>query len=55
MGTSYNRDVDTNLLVAFWTQQRSCKFVEESVEGSGVVFYRNLHGVGVKPKVLKEA
>ena len=37
---------------AFWKNQRKCKFVEESVEGSGVYFYRNLHGSGEPPKDL---
>jgi omega-6 fatty acid desaturase (delta-12 desaturase) len=37
---------------AFWKNQRACKFVEESVEGSGVYFYRNLHGTGEPPRDL---
>jgi len=35
---------------AFWKNQRQCKFVEESVGGSGVYFFRNLHGVGALPR-----
>lgn len=31
-------------MTAFWRNQRSCKFVEESVDGSGVYFFRNLYG-----------
>ncbi len=39
---------------AFWRNQRNCKFVEEStgMEGSGVWFFRNLHGVGEPAKDL---
>ena len=39
---------------AFWRNQRDCKFVEESagMEGSGVWFFRNLHGVGEPAKDL---
>jgi omega-6 fatty acid desaturase / acyl-lipid omega-6 desaturase (Delta-12 desaturase) len=37
---------------AFWENMRHCKFVEESVEGSGVWFFRNLHGVGQEPRDL---
>jgi omega-6 fatty acid desaturase (delta-12 desaturase) len=39
-------------MVAFWKNMRSCRFVEESVEGSGVYFFRNLHGKGAPPKDL---
>lgn len=39
-------------MIAFWKNLRSCRFVEESVEGSGVYFFRNLHGKGVAPKDL---
>ena len=42
MGVHYRFD-DTNFLLALWRVQRDCKFVEESVEGSGVLFFRNLH------------
>jgi omega-6 fatty acid desaturase / acyl-lipid omega-6 desaturase (Delta-12 desaturase) len=45
MGVDYKSDMKTNLLVALWSTQRDCKFVEESdgQEGSGVLFFRNLH------------
>jgi omega-6 fatty acid desaturase (delta-12 desaturase) len=38
--------------LAFWRNQRLCKFVEETVKGSGVFFFRNLHGKGVPAKDL---
>lgn len=37
---------------AFWVNMCHCKFVEESVVGSGVYFFRNLHGVGAQPRDL---
>ncbi|ELR03698.1 hypothetical protein VC83_06047 [Pseudogymnoascus destructans] len=52
MGTHYRADRATPFMWAFWKNQRACKFVEESVEGSGVYFYRNLHGTGEPPKDL---
>lgn len=52
MGTHYRADRATPFMWAFWKNQRACKFVEESVEGSGVYFYRNLHGVGEPPRDL---
>ena len=39
-------------MTAFWKNLRNCRFVEESVEGSGVYFFRNLHGKGATPKDL---
>lgn len=41
-------------MTAFWRNQRDCKFVEESVDGSGIYFFRNLYGKKgqVKAKVL---
>jgi omega-6 fatty acid desaturase / acyl-lipid omega-6 desaturase (Delta-12 desaturase) len=41
-------------MTAFWKNMRSCRFVEESVEGSGVYFFRNLHGKGAAPKDLTD-
>lgn len=39
-------------MTAFWKSMRNCRFVEESVQGSGVYFFRNLHGKGAAPKDL---
>lgn len=46
MGQHYKADVKTGFWTAFWKNQRTCKFVEETAgaEGSGVYMYRNLHG-----------
>ena len=52
MGTHYRADRATPFMTAFWKNQRACKFVEESVDGSGIYFFRNLHGVGEPPKDL---
>jgi omega-6 fatty acid desaturase (delta-12 desaturase) len=45
MGAHYKADTQTGFWTAFWRNQRSCKFVEESegAVGSGVYMYRNLH------------
>ncbi|KAG9246936.1 fatty acid desaturase-domain-containing protein [Calycina marina] len=45
MGQHYKADVKTPFWTAFWRNQRTCKFVEESEgqEGSGVYFFRNLY------------
>lgn len=45
MGQHYQSDTKTPFWTAFFRNQRSCKFVEESVgkEGSGVFMYRNLY------------
>ncbi|KAH8589309.1 fatty acid desaturase-domain-containing protein [Bisporella sp. PMI_857] len=45
MGQHYKADVKTPFWTAFWRNQRTCKFVEESEgqEGSGVFMYRNLY------------
>ncbi|RDW65242.1 putative Delta(12) fatty acid desaturase [Coleophoma crateriformis] len=45
MGQHYKADVKTPFWTAFWRNQRTCKFVEESegMEGSGVYFFRNLY------------
>jgi len=44
MGTHYKADVKTPFWSAFWKNQRTCKFIEETegAEGSGVYMYRNL-------------
>lgn len=44
MGKHYKSDTKTPFWTAFWRNQRSCKFVEESkgCEGSGVYMFRNL-------------
>jgi omega-6 fatty acid desaturase / acyl-lipid omega-6 desaturase (Delta-12 desaturase) len=52
MGKHYRSDTKTPFMIAFWKSQKECKFVKESVDGSGVYFFRNLHGVGVLPKIL---
>ena len=39
-------------MTAFWKTYKECKFIEESMDGSGVYFFRNLHGVGTSPKRL---
>lgn len=44
MGVHYKSDTKTSFMTAFWRNQRDCKFVEESVEGSGIYFFRNLYG-----------
>jgi omega-6 fatty acid desaturase (delta-12 desaturase) len=45
MGQHYKADTKTNFGTAFWKNQRTCKFVEETTgqEGSGVFFFRNLY------------
>jgi omega-6 fatty acid desaturase (delta-12 desaturase) len=45
MGQHYKADVKTPFWTAFWKNQRTCKFVEETAgaEGSGVYMYRNLN------------
>jgi omega-6 fatty acid desaturase (delta-12 desaturase) len=45
MGQHYKADVKTPFWTAFWRNQRTCKFVEESegCEGSGVFMFRNLY------------
>ncbi|PMD40173.1 putative Delta(12) fatty acid desaturase [Hyaloscypha variabilis F] len=45
MGQHYKADVKTGFWTAFWKNQRTCKFVEETAgaEGSGVYMYRNLN------------
>lgn len=52
MGKHYNADLETPFFSAFWKSQRECAFVEESVEGSGVWFFRNLNGKGAAPRDL---
>lgn len=44
MGKHYKADVKTPFWTAFFRNQRTCKFVEETAgaEGSGVYMYRNL-------------
>lgn len=67
MGQHYRADVKTPFWTAFWRNQRSCKFVEETEgqEGSGVFMFRNLYNrdgetkakdltEGVKDKAVKE-
>jgi omega-6 fatty acid desaturase (delta-12 desaturase) len=49
MGRHYQSDMRTGFLAAFWHNIRACKFVEESVPGSGVFFFRKLSGVGLPP------
>ncbi|CAG8971801.1 hypothetical protein HYALB_00001911 [Hymenoscyphus albidus] len=45
MGSHYQADLETPFWTAFFRNQRSCKFVEETVgqEGSGVYMFRNLY------------
>jgi omega-6 fatty acid desaturase (delta-12 desaturase) len=45
MGAHYKADTKTGFWTAFWKNQRTCKFVEETEgqEGSGVYFFRNLY------------
>lgn len=47
MGRHYKSDTKTPFWTAFWRNQRSCKFVEESegCEGSGVFMFRNLQNL----------
>ena len=45
MGAHYQADTKTPFWTAFWRNQKSCKFVEESegAVGSGVFMFRNLY------------
>lgn len=45
MGQHYKADTKTPFWTAFWRNQRTCKFVEETEgqEGSGVFMFRNLY------------
>jgi len=45
MGQHYIADTKTPFWTAFWRNQRTCKFVEESegMEGTGVFMFRNLY------------
>ncbi|TVY73420.1 Delta(12) fatty acid desaturase [Lachnellula suecica] len=45
MGKHYAADLETPFWTAFWNNQRTCKFIEETAgaEGSGVYMYRNLY------------
>jgi omega-6 fatty acid desaturase (delta-12 desaturase) len=45
MGKDYKADTTTPFWTAFWRNQRTCKFVEESAgrEGEGVFMFRNLY------------
>ncbi len=52
MGKHYRSDTKTPFMWAFWKNQRECKFVEETVQGSGIWFFRNLHGMGERPRDL---
>jgi omega-6 fatty acid desaturase (delta-12 desaturase) len=52
MGQHYRADTKTPFMTAFWKNQRECKFVEESVDGSGIYFFRNLYGKGTPAKKL---
>jgi omega-6 fatty acid desaturase (delta-12 desaturase) len=54
LGTHYHVDSETPLLKKFWDLQRDCNFIEESkgMDGSGVYFFRNLHGKGTSPRDL---
>jgi omega-6 fatty acid desaturase / acyl-lipid omega-6 desaturase (Delta-12 desaturase) len=54
MGKHYRADTQTGFWTAFWKSQRECKFVEESVEGSGIYFFRNLYGKGAPVRDLTE-
>jgi len=54
LGKNYHADLETPILTAFWRGQRDCSFVEESkgMDGSGVFFFRNLHGRGMEARDL---
>lgn len=58
MGTHYRADTKTPFWTAFWRNQRTCKFVEETpgMEGSGVYMFRNLYNREgeTQPKDLTE-
>lgn len=58
MGKHYMADVKTPFWTAFFKNQRTCKFVEETVgaEGSGVYMFRNLNNNKgeTQPQVLAE-
>ncbi|KIM92959.1 hypothetical protein OIDMADRAFT_46476 [Oidiodendron maius Zn] len=45
MGRHYRSNTKTSFMTAFWKTSKERKFIEESVDGSGVRFFRNLHGV----------
>jgi omega-6 fatty acid desaturase (delta-12 desaturase) len=57
MGKHYQADVKTPFWTAFWKNQRTCKFVEESkgMEGQGVFMYRNLYNREGQTKPLQLA
>lgn len=57
MGKHYKADVKTPFWTAFWRNQRTCKFVEESegMEGQGVYMYRNLYNRDGATKPLQLA
>ncbi|KAI9047906.1 hypothetical protein LZ554_007708 [Drepanopeziza brunnea f. sp. 'monogermtubi'] len=59
MGKHYAADLETPFWTAFFRNQRSCKFVEETegAEGSGVYMFRNLYNRAgeTQPKKLVEA
>jgi hypothetical protein len=42
LGKSYRSDTKTNFLMALWSNFRRCQWIEESIKGSGVFFFRNL-------------
>ncbi|OXV05398.1 hypothetical protein Egran_06835 [Elaphomyces granulatus] len=42
LGKSYRSDTKTNFLMALWRNFRRCQWIEESINGSGVFFFRNL-------------
>ena len=47
MGQHYKADTKTSFWIAFWRNQRTCMFVEETEgqEGSGIFFFRNLYNI----------
>jgi len=53
MGIHYKADTKTGFWTAFWRNQRTCKFVEETegAEGSGVYMFRNLYNREGQTKV----
>ncbi|RKF56086.1 Oleate hydroxylase FAH12 [Golovinomyces cichoracearum] len=57
MGQHYKSDTKTPFWTAFWRNQRTCKFVEESkgCEGSGVYMFRNLHSSPSQNESIKQA
>ena len=61
MGSHYRSDARSGwkgFLKALWTSARSCQWVEPTAgadgEGKGVLFFRNVNGIGVPPAKVED-